>query len=663
MEENLFKQQMRAFDHWKAELIQVLQDYRHWLQTHGQSAPDIDTRLTDVIDSLRTDRLTIAFVAEFSRGKTELINAVFFSDYNRRLLPSEAGRTTMCPTELFFDQAAGQAYIRLLPIETRLEDASISELKKDLDRWHTIALDVNSPDQMAASLKEVIRTKTIPLAEAEALGLYDAAAHQHRNEATAPEETEVPLWRHALISFPHPLLQQGLAILDTPGLNALGNEPELTLNMLPNCQAVLFVLAADAGVTRSDLDVWQYHIKQYRGKSQKGLAAALNKIDTLWDEMKSDDEIDATIASQAREAANALGIASDNVFPLSAQKALLARARGDDALLERSRIAGLEGFLANDVIPAKQDIVHDNIVGEVGILIKASIETVRSRLCKLDEQLTELTSLTGKNTELTQYLMRKARDKQAVYNKNMEYFQSSQRALNQQAKLMLNELSLEKFDKVVTKTRKQMSNSWTTLGLKTGMRTFFDGMRETMEVAVRHADQTHQLVESIYQKFHEENDLPHITPEQFSAEKYRDEMAKLCAQAEDYRNSPVTTMTEQASVIKKFVISMVSHAREIYYQCNHEAQVWLNNVMVPLSKQVAQHKQMLEQHMATLSKINDSKEGVSNRTRELEQQCEELRKQINELNVMHQRLKDPCGISENKPSKVAGGSASASASA
>ena len=58
------------------------------------------------------------------------------------------------------------------------------------------------------------------------------------NNPTTEGMVEIPMWRHALISFPHPLLKEGLTIVDTPGLNALGNEPELTINMLPNAQAV-----------------------------------------------------------------------------------------------------------------------------------------------------------------------------------------------------------------------------------------------------------------------------------------------------------------------------------------------------------------------------------------------------------------------------------------
>ena len=75
---------------------------------------------------------------------------------------------------------------------------------------------------------------------------------------------------------------QGLVVLDTPGLNALGAEPELTLNTLANAQVILFVLAADTGVTKTDLEVWTNHVNTVKGNSH---LVALNKIDTLWDEL------------------------------------------------------------------------------------------------------------------------------------------------------------------------------------------------------------------------------------------------------------------------------------------------------------------------------------------------------------------------------------------
>ena len=106
------------------------------------------------------------------------------------------------------------------------------------------------------------QVKRVPVALARKYGLFgdgdeDILAALERGDEGS---VDIPCWRHAIINFPHPLLQQGLVILDTPGLNAIGTEPELTLNLLPNAHAVLFLLAADAGVTKTDLDVWNEHL-------------------------------------------------------------------------------------------------------------------------------------------------------------------------------------------------------------------------------------------------------------------------------------------------------------------------------------------------------------------------------------------------------------------
>ena len=73
--------------------------------------------------------------------------------------------------------------------------------------------------------------------------------------------------------------------------------------------------------------------------------AVLNKIDGLWDALKNPAEIDAEIARQAEGAAHTLAIDRSRVFPVSAQKGLVAKVTHDDALLARSRLPALEGAL------------------------------------------------------------------------------------------------------------------------------------------------------------------------------------------------------------------------------------------------------------------------------------------------------------------------------
>ena len=142
------ERQVDAYVAWKRDLVREITRYRSWLAHNKLSSEAVDARLERALKLLRTDHITLAFVGEFSRGKTELINSLFFSEYGQHILPSRAGRTTMCPTELFFDSRAERSYIRLLPIETRLEDASIAQLKRTPRHWLQLPLDTRDPDSM-----------------------------------------------------------------------------------------------------------------------------------------------------------------------------------------------------------------------------------------------------------------------------------------------------------------------------------------------------------------------------------------------------------------------------------------------------------------------------------------------------------------------------------
>ncbi len=48
--------------------------------------------------------------------------------------------------------------------------------------------------------------------------------------------------------------------------------------MLSNAQAAIFVLAADTGVTRSDMDIWRCHLKSFRRNRNSGLVVALIRL-------------------------------------------------------------------------------------------------------------------------------------------------------------------------------------------------------------------------------------------------------------------------------------------------------------------------------------------------------------------------------------------------
>src|SRR4030067_1021309 len=152
---NSLARRLSAYKRWCEGLADTIREYQHWMEQNGLAEGAEDLRVYELMDMLRSDKLTVALVAEFSRGKTELINAIFFADYKQRLLPSEAGRTTMCPTELLYDERL-EPCIRLLPIETRSSSTTIADYKRTPGQWTTLPLDLESPKQMTETLRELL---------------------------------------------------------------------------------------------------------------------------------------------------------------------------------------------------------------------------------------------------------------------------------------------------------------------------------------------------------------------------------------------------------------------------------------------------------------------------------------------------------------------------
>ena len=644
-----FQQQLQAYEQWKADIIHTIEEYGPWLKAHDMSTPEAEGRIRHTLEALRNDKLTIAFVAEFSRGKTELINSIFFADYGRRLLPSGAGRTTMCPTELFYDNQRNEAYIRLLPIETRRLETTLTDLKEDTKQWVHYPLDADSIMQMEEALQEVIQTKRVPVSDARQLGLYNEELHNHQEKS--PTHINIPKWRHAIISFPHPLLKQGLTILDTPGLNALGSEPELTLSMLPSAQAILFILGADTGVTQSDLEMWKHHLKTFQNNSQRGLVVALNKIDNLWDELKDEQTIADTIHKQCSSTAKTLGVDEEAIFPISAKNALIAKIKQDEALLEKSALPSLERYLSQDVLGLKQQIVLDTVSADVGQMLENSRSIVSGSLNNIKKQLEELEELNGKSNDVINNLMEKTRTEQAQYMRDVDSFQNSRKQLKKQARRLKGAIHLDDLDALIAQSRRDMVGSWSTHGLKSVMKNIFDVLRGNMQEVVTESEQTRKLVRSIYRKFQNEHGFTVIQPKMFSIMKYRVELELLHQEAEVFRTSPVTAMMEQGFVIKRFFTLLVSRAREIFFRASDEIDSWLGSTLEPLVLQIKDHKGMMEKRLNNLQKIGQSRNTLQSRVTELQEQYGDQAQQLTTLRNMYNKLNNSRPLFEEERPK------------
>ncbi len=635
-----------AYVTWKRDLIREITRYRSWLAHNRLSSEAVDARLERALRVLRTDHITLAFVGEYSRGKTELINSLFFSSYGQRILPSRAGRTTMCPTELLFDPRSERSYIRLLPIESRLEDTSIAQLKRTSRLWLNLPLDPRDPQSMAEAFAQVAQTKTVPVEQAIALG-FDPATLE---SVGGGDDVLVPAWRHAMVNFDHPLLRQGLRILDTPGLNALGSEPELTLSMLPNAQAIVFLLSADTGVTASDMQIWQQHIRQLDEDTQNSLFAVLNKIDVLWDDVAGEAFVQNAIEQIRETTAQQLGIDAADVLPLSAKQALMAKIRGDQALLERSQLAELEQLLSQRILAQKERLLEDQVVLQVMALIQNSQHALRLRLEKVIEQRDLLASHQQGSGQMLLELTARTRHEHNRHHKRLLDLKTNQRLLQRQGELLRAAIRAERLEEHLTRLRRSLTGSLTTLGINLAILHFFRSVEQDLGILEQEAERANKMVSAIYRRHSEENPLHGIDPPLFQLQPYQRELRALQGKADQFRLQLKTLLTEQRTLTRRFFATLVQEVIGLHQRLRQEAERWSGDALTPLLQFSLEHKQQLETHMLRLKSLAKESQQNSQRGQLLTRYSGELEQQLTQAAEMLRALRRPAPL--RRQSKV-----------
>lgn len=642
------------FRHRRDRLVKVVVAYKDWLEKHADVEPAQLMRLFDLTENLKKDRLMLAFVAEFSRGKTELINALFFSDFKQRLLPSDAGRTTMCPTEIFYDTDT-EPYIRLLPIETRFRDDSITTLKRLPVEWSTIKLDVSDPNAMVSAMGKLAETKVVFKVEARALGLWDENDPNLGYMVKDQDRVEIPAWRYALINYPHPLLESGLAILDTPGLNAMGAEPELTLSVIHNAHALLFLLATDTGVTQSDFEIWNKWVSKHASQHY----AVLNKIDMLWDDLKTPEEIGRTIQRQIESTAAQLNIPTASVMAISAQKALVGKIRGNEEMLKRSGIQALEVMLAREIIPSREKIMREAVVREVGPMLTEARDTAQNRLLAARQSLLDLHALSGKNQQIVGQMREKMVSDKQLYEETARNFNVTRKIVAQQGWELLTHLDDDRMDKIIEESMMAINDSWTTAGLIKGMHLMIRRMGAEFDHAHQQSGGIKQLLNAAYQRFHDVHGLERMDPPGLNLSRYRGRLDELMVSTQEFCSDPLNIMLEKRFMVKKFYIALVTQARIVFQQVRLETETWLRLTLDPIVSRIKEHKTQLEHRLENLNKVHTNLSSIQERSTAISRDMVGIKAQLDQIEEVAKEFSLLTGVafrpleSAQQPSKTA----------
>ena len=101
--------------------------------------------------------------------------------------------------------------------------------------------------------------------------------------------------------------------------------------------------------------------------------------------------------------------------------------------------------------------------------------------------------------------------------------------------------------------------------------------------------------------------------------------------------------TEQSFVIKKFFINLVSHARNIYFEANRDADKWSKDALNPLVKQIREHKVQMEARLENLRKVSQSHGNLNGQMDKLRLIGEAQKRQYEEVHDIYRIIADSKG--------------------
>lgn len=271
-------------------------------------------QVAELVRKLREEQMQVVVMGEFKRGKSSLINALL----GKRLLPVASIPLT--------------AVVTIVKVGER--DAAFVEFLNG-------------------------RRQEIPV---DAVEDYVSEERNHKNHKQVDR---------VIVETPSEFLTGGTLLVDTPGAGSVyRHNTEVAEKYLPNCDAVILVLAADPPISRSEVE-FLHSVRRWARK----LFIAENKIDYL-----AEPDLKRSVAFTEKVLRDALEDPKASLFPISAKLALEAKTSGDERLWVNSGFSAFTQAIQALLDQEKRAVVRESVKAKARSVLDQQVLKVELRL-------------------------------------------------------------------------------------------------------------------------------------------------------------------------------------------------------------------------------------------------------------------------------------------
>ncbi len=369
--------------------------------------------------------------------------------------------------------------------------------------------------------------------------------------------------------------------------------------------------------------------------------AVLNKVDLMWDELKSGEEIARAIQRMIDTTASHLHLPKERIFAISAQKGLLGKIRDDAALVKKSGIEELERFLAEDIVPMKRQILCKAVVTEIGGMMNSSRASVAKRQQSNQAEILELNGLVGKSREVVTKLWAKITEEKNAYNAALTEYKVNSAQFNHKRSALMDLLNAQRLDQTLAKSAQTIQDSWTTITLQRGMSALVKDMSEDFEKVFASSEEIKKLMQGVYNTFIQKFGFQKMSVPSLDLDPQRTKLQLLVHQTEQFVKDPVNVVVkEKHFVVKNFYSTLVKSARQAYLDAKSQSERWAQAVVLPLEVQIKDHKAQLQSRLDNLAKINEKTGSINDQMTHLKRAEADLRKQREMIEGLIQRVSE-----------------------
>jgi len=631
---------------WRYSLESQVSRIREFLHAHQFLTANVDAALREAGVLIADERVTITFVAEMGRGKSELINGLFFSDLGRRLLPSGPGKSTRCVTELRFSRDA-RTGLKLLPIETRESPRRLTELLKDESQWRAIFFDADNPDSIARALAALSETKRISVNDAVAWGLHGSGIAVAVNESNSAM-VDVPRWRYAVVNLPHPLLDAGLVIIDTPGFAALSLEPELARERVPSSDALVLVFDIAQGVTKTDLAMCKDYLGNTSSYRERALGTAtdesrqmrmvvLNKIDTLEvpaqeSPTETNRELLREIDRRVRDAADMLRVDPIRVIAVSARQGLAGKLANDNDQLVKSRLYQLERNLGANLPPNRQMSLTRDVLTTLSNSLDSAQAVLDSQRFETLEGLNRLNNVREKNEKMMAVVVAQAGARHDRLDSALKEVRAIKTLHAKLAEELAAAVDISDARYEADRTKTTIKGSMLSASTVESVNQYFALVGERLGAMESKIEEIRTLFHAVGEKVASEFLRGKYEVHPFPTQRFHTELQKARVKSDTEFTKTSNLLVRRGSLLaEQFEELVASRVMQIFTIASRESATWMRGLYTSIETPLLEIREQTMQRVASIDMIKNAELDLAERIAELQARMDTLKKKHSAL--------------------------------